>query len=107
MQKYIILSWEHCLLSQILRASRGDAARRRSAGGGEPLRARQPDIITAVGAALNLTLESVLTLNQIQILALEVSNTLREVASDERLVDDACATLFAGRKRRRACRRRW
>jgi hypothetical protein len=97
MQKYIILSWEHCLISQTLRAPRVFAARSRSAGGGEPLRARLIDIISAFLVTLNLTLESVLASeNQVQVLALEVPNTLKVVAPDERLVGDACTTLFAG-----------
>jgi hypothetical protein len=84
-------------LPQPKRAPSGETARSRSAGGGEPLRAREIDGIGAEAVALNLTLESVLALDkQVQILALEVPNTLKEVALDERLLDDACATLFAG-----------
>jgi hypothetical protein len=99
MQKYIILSWEPCCLaSQFLRACRDFAAIKSIAGReAGPLRARQIDIIEAVGAALDLTLESVLALEKGQVPALEVPKALGEVALlDERLLGDACATLFAG-----------
>jgi hypothetical protein len=104
MQKCILLCREHCHFSSsfgfsTLRAPREFAAIKIIAGREVgPLRAAQIDILDAEGAALNLTVESILALdNQVQILALEEPNSLREAALDERLLGDACATLFAGR----------
>jgi hypothetical protein len=104
MQKYIILSWEHCLVSQTLRAPRVFAARSRSTGGGEPLRARRIDIISAILGARTLILESG---GAGEIRAVKVSKALKEVALDERLTDDAeLASLCAGLRRRASRRRR-
>jgi hypothetical protein len=109
MQKCIILSREHCLASHALEvAPRGLAARSGGALGGKPLRARQIDIIDAVLAALKLILESG---GGWEIGAVEVRNATIEVARDERVLDNALASLCAGLKSRRrgcrGCRRRW
>jgi hypothetical protein len=98
MQYTIFSRGELCLVSEILLGAPGsDTACSRGTTRGEPLRTRPIDIGDAVGVALNLTIESVLALeNQVQILALEVPNTLNVVASDEWFAGDACTTLFAG-----------
>jgi hypothetical protein len=103
MQKYMISSWEHCLVSRTLRAPRVFAARSRSAGGGEPLRARTIDIISAILGARTLILESG---GAGEIRAVKVSNALKEVALDERLRDDAELTSLCAGLRSRASRRR-
>jgi hypothetical protein len=96
------LSRKHCLVASqtlpvIISAPRGEAARSRTAGGGESLRARQIDITDAKAAALNLTLEFV---GGWEICAIEVRNATIEVARDEILLDDALASLWAGLRRR-------
>jgi hypothetical protein len=95
-----------CFSNRRLRAPGGDTAGKRRASGGEPLRARQCLKTDAELAAPSLTLESG---GPGEILAFEEPNAINEAALDERLLDDARASLWTGLRPRdwwRGCRRR-